>query len=458
MTVRFGRSTLFRFVVLVFFLQLIGVGAVLVTVRELTRGAIAANAEADAEQLRDEMLDAWRQGGRDAMEQAVGRRSDLTRQPKSVVLLVDGAGRHLAGNLADWPPTVGADARRTIELYLIGRDTAERMRVIATPLAGGARLLTGHVIEGELRVAGAMEDAMLTGLVVAAVLAALVAWAAAAMIEHRLRAAVDTANAVAAGALEERVPREGGGDGFDDLAGSLNAMLDRIAALMAEIRLATDGLAHDLRSPLTRLRASLDRALRVIDDEDARAHVARALDEGDRLLAMLDTALRITRAEAGLGREAFVDTDIGAMLDDMAEVYGPVAEDRGMTIRADAPAGLVVRAHRELLGQAVANLVDNALKYGGGEIRLCAARDGDALAIEVADRGAGIPAERRAEALRRFGRLDAARGEQGAGLGLSLAAAVARLHGGTLDLADNRPGLAVRLAIPLRPGERREAR
>ena len=442
---RIARSTTLRIAALVFTLQLVGGGAVLFTVRALTRSAIVADAEDYAEKLRDECLDVYRRDGLAGLTLAVRARSDPARLPRTVVLLVDRDGRYLAGNLAAWPPTVRDP--RTVELYLIGHDSAERMRVIAAALPGGERLLTGHVIEGELRAARVMEEAMLSGLALALLLATTAALVAAALIERRLRATVDTANAVADGALDQRVPQREGGDAFDALARAVNAMLDRIAMLMTELKVATDGLAHDLRSPLTRLRAALDRAVAEADPETARVEIARAMDESDRLLALLDTALRITRAEAGLGREAFVDTDIAALLTDMAEMYGPLAEDRGVTIAADAPAGLHAHAHRELMGQAIANLIDNALKYGAGAILLGAAIDGDRLSITVADRGAGIPPARREDALKRFGRLDAARGASGAGLGLTLAAAVAHLHGGTLTLEDNAPGLLVRLTL-----------
>lgn len=442
------RSTTLRFAALVFSLQLVGGAATLFIVRALTRAEIVSDAEDYAEGLRDDLLEIRRREGADALKQAVAQRSDLARRPRSVMLLVDARGDYLAGNLAHWPPTLAADdTERTMELYLIGRESAEHIRVLGVPVSGGGRLLTGHVIESELHVAGAMENAMLTGLAIAAALASLAAWVAAAMIERRLRATIDTANVVATGALDERVPVERDGDAFDDLGIAVNAMLDRIAALMAELKIATDGLAHDLRSPLSRLRASVERALAETRDDAVGAHLARALDEGDRLLLLLDTTLRITRAEAGLGREAFVDTDIGRMLDDIAEMYGPLAEDRGMIVRADLPAPLTAPVHRELLGQAIANLVDNALKYGGGEIVLTARWADHHIVIETGDRGPGIPEARRREALKRFGRLDSARSEQGAGLGLSLAAAVARLHCGTLELVDNDPGLLVRMTL-----------
>jgi len=414
------------------------------TVRHLTRGEIADQAEDAARDLRDELAGLWRGGGQAAVRAGVERRLNTDRVPLSVILLTDARGRFVTGNIAEWPPNVPAPGAATIEIFRIGHSQPERMRVLAMLLPDGSRILAGHVIESELRVALAMEEAMAVGMAAAIVLAALAAWAAARMIERRLEDTVATANAVAGGDLSRRVVPKGGDDAFDALAEAVNGMLDRIALLMTELKVATDGLAHDLRSPLTRLRATLDRALAESHDENARVAVGRALDEGDRLLAMLDTALRISRAEAGLGRDAFVAADLAAMARDVADMFEPLAEDRGMTIRAEAPETLVAHVHRELLGQALANLIDNALKYGAGEVVV---RVEPGPLLIVADDGPGIPEERREEALKRFGRLDAARTESGAGLGLSLATAVAHLHGGTVTLEDNAPGLRVRLML-----------
>ncbi|MGW8136692.1 sensor histidine kinase [Sphingomonas zeae] len=414
------------------------------TVRHLTRGEIAARAEDAASDLRDELAGMWLSGGQAAVRAAVDRRLTTDRLPLSVILLTDAHGRFVAGNIAEWPPNVPAPGAATIEIFRIGHSQPERMRVMATRLPDGSRMLAGHVVESELRVALAMEEAMAVGMAAAIVLAALAAWIAARMIERRLEDTVSTAHAVAAGDLSRRVAPKGGDDAFEALAQAVNAMLDRIALLMTELKVATDGLAHDLRSPLTRLRSTLDRALTVSHDENARVAVGRALEESDRLLAMLDTALRISRAEAGLGRDAFVEADLAAMVRDVADMFEPLAEDRGMTIRAEAPETLLACVHRELLGQAIANLIDNALKYGAGEI-VVQVEPGPVLL--VTDDGPGIAAERREEALKRFGRLDAARTESGAGLGLSLASAVAHLHGGTVSLEDNAPGLRVRLTL-----------
>lgn len=447
---RITRSTTLRFAALVFLLQLVGAAILLTTVHQLTRSQIAAQAQGQAAALRDGFLLAYREKGVSALAQLVSAKAAPGRVTGAVMLLVDRNGGFVAGNLAEWPPPLPqGTGSATLELYRLGSEKSERMRLIGTSLPGGERLLTGHVVESERRFTVVLREAMLSALVLAVAFAAFAAWSAARLIDRKLGVTVATTRAVSRGALDTRVPIDGGNDAFDALGAAINAMLDRIAALMSELKLATDGLAHDLRSPLMRLRATLERALSASEDGDARVAVGRAIDEADRLHGMLDTALRISRAEAGLGREAFVEVDLAEMIADLVEMYGPVAEDRGFAITAAAPIAIPGRVHRELLGQALANLIDNAMKYGTSRIIVSASSVGDMVTISVADDGPGIPEAQRPQALRRFGRLDAARSESGAGLGLSLAVAVARLHGGMLDLRDNGPGLRVVLSLPV---------
>jgi len=447
---RFARSTFLRFAALVFLLQIAGAAILLATVHQLTRDQIGDEAAAHAVELRDRLLLDYRRGGFAGLRAAVASDATAGRASGGAMLLVDRLGRPVAGNIAEWPPSMPpASTSATIDLFRVGHEESEQIYLVATPLAGGGRLLTGHVVESELRFTVILEEAMASAFAMAVALAAFAAWSSARLVHGKLAATVATARAVTAGNLHRRVPVDGSDDAFDALGETINRMLDRIAALMAELKIATDGLAHDLRSPLTRLRSTLERALDASEGEEARAAVARAIDEGDRLLTMLDTALRISRAEAGIGRESFVDTDLSAMVEDMVEVYGPLAEDNGFEIVADAQPGITAHVHRELLGQAIANLIDNAMKYGAGRIVVSAERslDGRTILIGVGDDGPGIPAEQRPEALRRFGRLDAARSKAGAGLGLALAAAVARLHDGALELHDNDPGLRVVLRL-----------
>ena len=436
-----------RFAALVFALQITGSAVLLLTVRTITENRLTANATDQAARLRATLLEEWASGGVDALVRVADTRLDRSDRPQSVVLVMRRDGRVLAGNVAAWPPNVVVGPPVTIEIFRVARNQPEAMRVIGTVLPDGTRLLTGHVIEGELAFVGAMEVAMIAAMVVALLLAGLAGWAAARLIAARLGRTAQTVAAVTAGDLDQRVALDGGSDAFEALGRSVNAMLDRIAMLVGELKLATDGLAHDLRSPLTRLRATLERALAAADSEEGRVAVLRAMDEGDRLLGMLDTALRITRAEAGIGREAFQPVDLSALVADVADMFEPLAEDRGLSIVVAEGPTITVPANREMIGQAVANLIDNALKYGAGVIRVGVVEAGEAVAITVADDGRGIPADRRTDALRRFGRLDAARTESGAGLGLSLVAAVAHLHGGTLELGDNAPGLAARMTV-----------
>jgi signal transduction histidine kinase len=229
-------------------------------------------------------------------------------------------------------------------------------------------------------------------------------------------------------------------------------MLDRIEQLVGELRAITDSLAHDLRSPLARLRARAEQASLAGDDAAREAALGGLLGEADTMMQMLTTLLEIGRS-AAMGRDRFVTVEPGAILDALAELYAPAIEDAHMTLALDIAAGLPSLAvHRELLSQALANLIDNALRHAasGGELALLVSRGGGAVRFTVADRGPGIAAADREEAVRRFGRLDRARSLPGAGLGLSLVEAVARLHGGRLELDDNAPGLRASVVLPLR--------
>jgi signal transduction histidine kinase len=258
---------------------------------------------------------------------------------------------------------------------------------------------------------------------------------------------------IMAGDLAGRLPVAGSGDEFDRLANSLNTMLERIEGLMAGLKHVSDNIAHDLKTPLTRLRNRAEEALRTSKGEAAyRAALEATLEESEHLIRTFDALLMIARAEAGEAREGMVDFDAAEVAKSVAELYEPLAEESGMTLVVEAAGPLPVRGHRELVSQALANLVDNAIKHGAGEVKISARREGDQVLLTVADRGPGIPEQDRARVLERFVRLETSRSRPGSGLGLSLAAAVARLHGTEIRLEDNNPGLRVSLALPLRPG------
>lgn len=447
------RSTMLRFAALVFLLQVVAAAALLTGLGAILRGQTSADAGRTAVVLRDDLLAAYAQQGPDMLARAVEARTAHLITPGTVLLLVDRRGRRIAGNLAAWPPSVVTPGRVVdVELFRSGHVAPEAMRVVASTLPDGQRLLAGTGVEGERHVLRLFGDAALLALSLAVVFALVAAWAAAWLIVRRLRGSLDTLNAAADGDLSARVPGDPSGDAFATLEAALNRTLDRVATLVAELQMATDGLAHDLKSPLTRLRSALERAAAACVDPASGQALDRALAEGDRLLAIVQTALSISRAEAGIGRDSFAPVDLSAALLGIADMYEPLAEDHGRIIRVDVPRECILSVQRELIGQALSNLVDNALKHGEGGITLALRQTPNHVSIGVSDEGRGIAETRREEAVRRFGRLDRARSGEGAGLGLALVAAVARLHGGAIRLADAHPGLVVTMEIPRNPG------
>ena len=317
-----------------------------------------------------------------------------------------------------------------------------------------------------------MVHAMAVSLIFFAALAALGALFVARRVLRRIDAMNRSARAIMGGDLSPRLPVSGSGDELDRLAAGLNDMLGRIADLMAGMREVSDNIAHDLRTPLTRLRNHAEEALRCATDPAAyRAALERTIEESDGLIAVFNALLMIARAEAGAdsaGVEPSSTSASGRRASPSSTSRSP--RKTASTLTIEAARGLTVLGNRELIGQAVANLIDNAVKYGarrgrGGRRKprspSTARRDGASVAIEVADRGPGIPADDRARALERFVRLEGARSRPGSGLGLSLAAAVMRMHGGALRLDDNEPGLKVTATLPaaaIAPNPRRTGR
>jgi signal transduction histidine kinase len=265
-----------------------------------------------------------------------------------------------------------------------------------------------------------------------------------------------------AGDLSRRIPLDGSGDELDRLSENLNAMLGRIEELMVALREVVDNIAHDLKTPLNRLRNRAEAALRNPDSPDSyRDGLTKTIEEADDLIKTFNSLLLIARLEAGSAAESMTPLDPASIIADVAELYEPVAEEAGLRLESHAEKGLSLVANRELIGQAVANLVDNAIKYAGDgtkhapnpnrdTIAVSAARVGDTIEITVADHGPGVAPQDRDRALQRFVRLEKSRSKPGSGLGLSLVAAVARLHGGAIRLEDNAPGLKVVLALPMR--------
>ncbi len=438
------------------FLAFVAVSAILLGfIDRITQRQLDADAAALVNAERDVIVEVYdREGPRGA--QAVIT-AELRVPGRPLVMRLEAPdGSRLAGNIATGSARVPADGRlHRGTLLRAGRTTSEPFAVTAAALDGGYRLVVGRSLKEEKRITDTLATSLLTAIGLALFLALGISFLLTRIIATRVQAIADVAGAVAAGDLSRRikVPSERTGDAFDRLGVALNAMLARIETLLDELRSVTDGLAHDLRSPLTRMKARIDRLARAAaenSDESAAAAIAAVGAEADALLAMLDNSLEISRLEAGIGRDAFSHIDLAALVHDMAEMYGPLAEDTGVQLTALAPTAVPVLAHRELLGRALSNLIDNALRYGsaGGIIEVEAMPTAGGAQLIVADHGPGISSEDREAALRRFGRLDVARSASGAGLGLSLADSIARLHGGGLALTGNNPGLRVIINLP----------
>jgi signal transduction histidine kinase len=372
-------------------------------------------------------------------------------------------GRKVAGNLSRWPPELSGGAgglfRYTAETEGEG---AGRLAVgVPVALGSGQVLLIARDVQSQLDFLSRIRTTALLSLGALALLGLGAAVTASRLVLGRVEDMAKTSETIMAGDLSRRIAVTGSGDELDDLARSLNAMLDRIEQLMAGLREVSENIAHDLKTPLNRLRNRAEAALREAHTVEAcRRELERIIEATDEIIRTFNALLLIAKLEAGAFDESFEAFDLAALARDIAELYEPLAQQQGLELRLSAPQTLEVRANRQLIGQAIANLVDNAIKYGRpqaargdgqeaqGSVEIALASAGDDIEVCVADHGPGIPSGDRDRVLKRFVRLEASRTRPGTGLGLSLVAAVARLHGGGVELADNRPGLKAVLRWP----------
>lgn len=371
--------------------------------------------------------------------------------------LTDSAGVKLAGNLNRLPPELEASPQGGVFSYntALSAGGSERGLAVAVPvdIGGGNTLIIGRDIEAQRAFADAMKRTFLTGFGLLSLLGLAGGLAVSRFTLNRLDTITATSRSIMDGDLSRRIPVQGGGGELDALAQNLNEMLDRIEGLMSGLREVSDNIAHDLKTPLNRLRNSAEAALRDPRGGEAyREGLERTIEKSDELIKTFNALLLIARLEAGPLEDSLERFDLGALVEDVAELYMPAAEEDGFELTVEAAKGVEVMANKQLIGQAIANLIDNAIKYSrvssaGGAIRVAAGRRGGGAVISVADTGPGISAADRERVLKRFVRLEESRTKPGTGLGLSLVAAVARLHHGEIRLEDNHPGLKVDLIL-----------
>jgi len=375
--------------------------------------------------------------------------TDRTDSDTEIFLLVDADGSRVAGNLSSWP-----DASSPVGQLLHRDVTREGRRVPARMLIrdldGGARLFVGRDMEEGKSIRALVLRSLAYGAGVAIVLVVAGAWLFRRQLEARIGQIRRTAGEIEAGDLSRRIPVSSE-DEFGLLSRDINRMLDRIEHLMEGVRHVSNAIAHDLRTPLGRIRNKLDGALRQQQGVAGFESAARAaIDDIDDLTRVFDKLLQIAAAESGMRPENFDDIDLHQIGADIVEMYEATADDQGVLLVQMYGDGVPARGDRNLLGSALASLVDNAIKYAGPgtTVEVSAGSDGQGSWLAVRDNGPGVPAEELPKLTQRFYRLDKSRHLPGNGLGLSIVAAIAALHGGSLEIEDAAPGLRVRLRLP----------
>lgn len=447
------RSSTFRLALLYVLLLGISVVVLLGFIYWSTAGYMDRQATATIEAEITGLAEQYRQRGLTGLTALIAERMARDPSGSSVYLVVDDKLERILGNLDRWPPELpDAEGWMRFRLRERGPDQTEEhdARAKVFLLRGELRLLVGRDIRDLEATRAIIINALTWGLAITAAMALLGSWLMSASLVRRLESINQTSREIMEGDLSRRITVNGSGDDFDQLSVNLNRMLERIETLMAGVRQVSDNIAHDLRTPLTRLRNKLELlGLEVPCSGASRTLAEETIADADEMLATFNALLRIARIESGSRRAAFAPIDLAVLVGDVAELYEPVAADRSQSLDLRVSGPVWVFGDRDLLFQALTNLVDNAIKYtqSSGRIILSVGSEATRAWVVVADNGPGIPSKLLELVFRRFFRGDGSRSTPGSGLGLSLVHAVAQLHHATIDLADNQPGLRVILSF-----------
>ena len=402
---------------------------------------------ADGQAISDRLRDFGLPGAIETVTERVGQAGD----EHAIYLLVDPALNPVAGNMQAWPLEVGsAPGWYQIELEHSGKLHTTRALVVELP--SRYRLLVGRDVQDRIEVRSLIVQGLGWASLGALVLAIVGGLLTRRAVLHRVETINRTAGAIVQGDFSRRVPSRGSSDEFDQLVRTINDMLEQIERLVDGVRNASNVVAHDLRTPLAELRARLEALSRAHPPaETTYEEIDEAVADIDHIIGIFNALLRLAEINSGVRRSGFRRVDLSQVIEEVAELYGPLAEEKRVTLTVEAPHGTAVRGDPDLLAQAVGNLVDNAIKYapcqGRVSLRIASNPEGR-VEIEVADSGPGIADSEKSKATDRFFRGNRSAGTEGMGLGLSVVEAVARLHGGTLCLSDNRPGLIASLNLP----------
>jgi signal transduction histidine kinase len=446
------RTQAFRIVLVYVVLFALSVTALLAFTYWNTRRTLDGQTDQIVEAELTGLAEQYQHFGLRGLAESVRNRT--THGGQALYLLTDAARRPLAGNLEPWPEamaTTGNVVEFDYERPVDGKLETRRARGRMLPVTGGFVLLVAQDVH-ERFLTTRMFTTTLPWTVILILILGLAGGALMSRnMLQRLDAINRTSGEIIAGDLTRRVPRTGSGDEFDTLAENLNRMLDRIERLMKGLREVTDSVAHDLRTPLNRLRNRLEESVARLNASGTQAgEIERAIAETDQLIGTFNALLLIAETDAGTTRAAMTALDLQSVAADVLELYEPLAEERGVKLTL-APGAVAIEGNRSLIAQALANLVDNAIKYTpeGGVVRIGTSVGEKSVELSVTDSGPGIPLEDRARVVDRFVRLEASRHSPGTGLGLSLVAAVAHFHNAELALEDNAPtGLKAVLRFP----------
>jgi signal transduction histidine kinase len=416
-----------------------------------TVGVVAHRVDAKLQGLSSRLVAHYQTRGAEAVRREIDELlTDGIDQDTEGYQLIGADGRELAGNLAGWTPSPAEAGRfENRGVFRDGRPSVSRLLTQALP--DGAILVVGRDLQDQFDIEAIVWRALAVGTICAIVLALMGALVFRRRLEGRIATIRRTAHAIEGGDLTRRVPISGDEDEFARLGRDINRMLDQIEHLMDGVRHVSNSIAHDLRTPLGRIRGQLDEGLR--RDKTAvqlAATTSLAIAQIDELIRVFDRLLQIAEAESGTRRQSFAPVRLGSIVADAVELYDAEAEARRITLLAETEDAAVTLGDKNLLSNAVANLIDNALKYAGegATVRVRATCDRHSVSVIVEDDGPGIPAIERDRVVERFYRVDSSRSLPGNGLGLSIVASIAALHWGSLQLQDRAPGLRAVLILP----------
>lgn len=448
----FGSFT-FRLAVVYTLIFGVSVGGLFYFVFWTTAGFAEQQMEAAIEAEVVTFQESLARAGVQGLIMAVNRRADPNINRDGVYLLVDRVGSPLAGNMRVWPQRYSSEDV-WINFSISDNRGAEPSMADVRALqlmdpSSGVRLLVGRDVRAARLFRSRLQDSLNVGLALTIGLGLIGGFIFSRTIMRRIESVTRTCRSIMSGDLSKRVPVVRRNDELGQLSVSINSMLDQIERLMRGMQQVSESVAHDLRTPLTRLRSRLENSLRHIDDPGQRVAIEGALEDADSLLATFAALLRVARAEAGTQRN-YVDVNLHTLAEEVADLYGPLAEDKGLGFVTRFEPGLFVKGDPNLLAQALANLIDNAIKYTeAGAVTVVLTRQKGQPTFIVCDTGPGVPDEYKDKVLERLFRLEQSRTSPGSGLGLALVAAVAKSHGLELLLEDNTPGLKVSLRFPV---------